>query len=166
MRAELKKWMQEVPSSVTVVTVGHPEPRGATIGSFTSTSLDPPLISFNVQKHTRFHQILHQAPQFAVHLLAEHQRELAEHFARAGLSSVEQFASIPVNLTPQGLPLLKEAPHMLICVPYAFYDAGDHTIVIGEVVESIYAPSSSPLVYYRRQYHTVRAEEFISSDTP
>ena len=158
--------MQEVPSPVTVVTVGYPEPRGATIGSFTSTSLEPPLISFNVQKHSRFHHIIQQAPRFGVHLLEESQQALAEHFARPGLSSEEQFASVPVITHADNLPLLQEVDHILICTPYAFYEAGDHTIVVGKVVESIHGSPASPLVYYRKGYHAIRPGELIPSGNP
>ena len=77
-------------------------PRGATIGSFASASLAPPLVTFNVTHGTRFHEALQTAPSFAVHLLAEDQAPLASRFAAPDLDA--QLDGVAHTRTPLGLP--------------------------------------------------------------
>ena len=68
------------------------ETRGATIGSFASVSLDPPLVSFNVTHGTQLHAALDASDGFTVHLLADDQGDVATHFARPDLTAAEQAA--------------------------------------------------------------------------
>lgn len=152
----LRLVMRRVPSPVTVVTaaVGE-ERRGITIGSFTSVSLEPPLVSFNVSRDAQMHAVITVADRFAVHLLSDRQDDLSNHFAVPDLSPHEQFGGIPHHLEPDGTPIVADVLAVLHCVPYAVYEAGDHSIVVGEVVRIDEGRDGSALLYYDRSYHTV-----------
>ena len=147
LRLALREW----PSPVVVVTTRAASgPRGATIGSFTSVSLDPPLVSFNVTHGTALHAALAEGAGWAVHLLAEGQAGVAEHFARPDLSGAEQLA--PFAHVAGDPPLLRGALAVLLCAPHARFEAGDHTVVVGAVEGVVEGAGSAPLLYHRQAY--------------
>lgn len=151
--------MRRVPAPVTVVTAaGTDEARGITIGSFTSVSLDPPLISFNVAKDAQMHAVIQAAPRFAVHILTDEQAHLSNRFAMPDLSGAEQFAEVDYRLDDYGTPLLPDVLARLACRPYAHYEAGDHTIVVGEVVDLDLDVTQEPVLYFNRRYCAVGEE--------
>ncbi|MEX0747929.1 MAG: flavin reductase family protein [Rhodothermales bacterium] len=155
----LRKVMRCVPSPVTVVTVcGEKEIRGITIGSFASTSLRPPLISFNVNKDATIYDALVAANRFVVHILTEQQAHLSDHFAKPDLPADEQFEAIPYRLDPQGTPILFDTLAVISCERYAVHEAGDHSIIIGHVLDIEERPGCSPLIYYDRTYRRLGEE--------
>jgi 3-hydroxy-9,10-secoandrosta-1,3,5(10)-triene-9,17-dione monooxygenase reductase component len=172
----LRDVMRRIPAPVTVVTAGRDEDiRGITIGSFASTSLDPPLISFNVEREAQMHDFLADASHFAVHLLSEDQVYYSEHFALPDRSGSEQFESVPYRKGAFGLPVLEGVMAVLYCTRYAVYDAGDHSIVVGEVARIEQGVDGAPLLYFNRSYRSVGSEiasealgpsDVSSSETP
>lgn len=150
--------MRHVPATVTVVTVGGEEPRGITIASFTSVSLDPPLVSFNVQKQARFHPLLEGVKLYAVHVLAAEQAHLSDRFADPNLEFEDQFRGLAHRTLESGLPVFDGALALFICEPYAVYDAGDHSLFVGRVVAVETVDEGSPVLYYRRSYRGVGGE--------
>lgn len=152
----LRQMMRQVPSPVTIVTAAvYGEMRGITIGSFTSVSLNPPLISFNVAQQARMHPLLLQARHFAVHILKAGQVALSQRFAEPGLSSAEQFEGLAYQRRPEGTPVLEGVLAVLYCRPYRIVEAGDHTIFVGEVIEVEALADGLPLLYYNRTYRAV-----------
>ena len=150
LRRALRNW----PSPVVVVTTeARGEPRGATIGSFASVSLDPPLVSFNVTHGSALHRALAAEAGWAVHLLAADQAELAEHFARPDLDGADQLA--PFAHAPGSPPLLRGALAILVCAPHARFEAGDHTVFVGQVTGLVESAGEEPLIYYRQSYRGV-----------
>lgn len=156
----LRAVMRRVASPVTVITAAADgEARGATIGSFTSVSLEPPLVSFNVQKESSFFGAVSRADAFAIHLLTEGQAELANHFALSDLSSEAQFRDVPhVQASPDHPPVLEGTFGVLHCRRYAVHDAGDHALFIGRVERVVEAEGRGPLLYYARSYRAVGGE--------
>ncbi len=155
--AGLRDVLRQMASPVVVVTcVGARGPRGATIGSFASASLSPPLVTFNVTHGTRFHEALQTAPSFAVHLLASDQSETATRFAIPDLD--DQLEDIAHQPTARGLPLLDGTLGILLCRPHATAEAGDHTLVIGRVEEIMPGREGEPLLYLQRSYRGIGAE--------
>lgn len=153
---DLKSVMRRVPSAVTVVTAfDGEEMRGMTVGSFTSVSLDPLLVSFNVGKASSMHGVLLRADYFYVHLLSEEQSYLSDLFARADFSGKEQFERAAHFLAPDGAPILKETLAFLRCEKIVVYDAGDHCLMIGRVEEIIHQNDGLPLLYFDRGYRSV-----------
>ena len=150
----LREALRGLASPVVVVTCrGERGPRGATIGSFTSASLAPPLVTFNVTHGTRFHEALAHTPGFAVHLLAADQASLATRFAIADLD--DQLEGVEHASTRLGLPLLPGTMGILLCRPHARFDVGDHTLVVGRVEEMIPGRDGEPLLYFRQSYRGV-----------
>lgn len=160
----LREVMRRVASPVTVVTTAAGGARrGATIGSFTSVSLHPPLISFNVMRGSGFHAVLAEASHFAVHLLGDGQAALAEHFAQPDVTEEDLFEGVPLRRgsTPGGVPVLQDVPGVLFCSVWAVVPAGDHDLFIGEVTGLRTSPVRSghrPLLYYARSYRSVGPE--------
>ena len=172
----LRKAMRLVPSPVTVVTTGDANgPRGITIGSFNSVSLDPPLISFNLNREAQMYPVAVAASRFAVHLLGDDQAFLSNHFAIPDLSSEEQFAGMVYRDDDYGVPILEDVLVVFHCTLFAVYEAGDHSIFVGEVVGIEEGKRGKPLLYYDRTYRSVGDElkstfviptKRVSSDTP
>ncbi len=147
--------MRHVPAAVTVVTVGGDEPRGVTIASFSSVSLDPPLVAFNVQKGARMFPLVERAERYAVHVLPAGRVDLSDHFADPELSGREQFEKVPHEVGRNGLPLLEGMLAVLECEPWAVYDAGDHALFVGRVVRISTGADGEPVLYYQRSYRQV-----------
>lgn len=157
----LRAVMRRVASPVTIVTVAAGgERRAATIGSFTSVSLDPPLVSFNATQGTGFHHVLRQADRFAVHLLRDDQSEWAEHFAQPDYTEAQLFDSMPLlEAGREGVPpVLEGTLGVLHCSMWAVHPVGDHSLIVGKVLRVDVAPVAQgvgPLLYYARSYRGV-----------
>jgi len=148
--------MRRVPAPVAVVTaIANGRAKGMTVGSFTSVSLNPVLISFNVGKDASMYSIVSQAKNFVVHLLSEDQAELSEHFARPDLPSEEQFEGIPHGVLDDATPVLNETLAYLRCTRQAIYDAGDHCLIVAAVDEIVHQRDGEPLLYYNQHYRGV-----------
>ena len=163
----LRAVMRRVPSPVTVVTAAGPEEvRGITIGSFTSVSLDPPLISFNVSRAARMHGLITSAERFAVHVLSDHQAHLSDHFALPDRTGAEQFADVEHEVNLHGTPVLEDALAVFHCRPYAVFEAGDHSLVIGEVLDVETSSEGGPILYYNRSYCGIGEEVAVDLFSP
>lgn len=146
--------MRRVPSPVTVVTAaGMGEVRGITAGSFTSVSLDPPLISFLVACEARMHDVIADAAGYAVHVLSSEQARLATIFAEPDRTGPEQFTGVSYELDANGIPILTDALVVFHSTPFAMHPAGDHSLFIGRVRGVTLGASDSPLVYWDGSYY-------------
>ena len=154
----LRHVLRAFPSPVVVVTTETDGgPRGATIGSFTSVSLDPPLVSVNVTHGTQLHAALADAEDWAVHLLAADQADVAAHFAVPDLDGEDQLAPFG-HVRGPGPPLLRGSLGVLLCTPHARFEAGDHTVFVGEVTHVVEGAGREPLLYYQQTYRGVGGE--------
>jgi flavin reductase (DIM6/NTAB) family NADH-FMN oxidoreductase RutF len=156
----LRGAMRRIAAPVVVVTTeAGGEPRGATIGSFTSVSLGPPLVSFNVTRGTTLHGALCQADRFAVHLLGAEHAALAAHFALPDLPGEAQFAPFPHRRFADGHPpLLEGTLGVLVCRAESRFAAGDHSIFVGRVEAVLPGRDGAPLLYHRQAYRGVGEE--------
>lgn len=122
-------------------------PVGLTVQSFTSLSLDPPLVSFAVGRGSSTWPKLRDAGTFAVNILAEDQEALCRTFATSG---ADKFAGVgwrPGGST--GSPILDDVLAWIECRIDVEHDAGDHILVIGHVVELGVGREGKPLLFYR-----------------
>lgn len=145
-------------SGVAVVTTRTPEglAYGLTVSSFSSVSLEPPLILVCIHNNNRFPGMVREAGSFAVSLLGRGQEEASNYFALPGRLPSEDLTVIDGFELSTGQPAIRGSLAMLGCELYDAIEAGDHTIVIGHVVETHTAEKvDEPLVYYRRAYRTV-----------
>lgn len=145
-------------TGVTVVTTRLAgEDHAMTCNSFTSVSLDPLLVLFCPEKIARFHDAVLTAGTWAVSVLTVEQEAASRHFAHRGRRLDGQFAGIPVTPGPvTSCVLLDGAAAALECRTVSTLDAGDHTVVLGEVVGlAVPDAGAAPLLYYEGRYRTL-----------
>lgn len=147
---QLRDALGRFVTGVTVVTTrdaqGHPH--GVTANSFTSVSLDPPLVLWCQALNAGSYPVYRNSRYFAVNILAEHQRDLSNRFARSG---EDKFADLAHDSGLGEVPILPEVVAHLECVKVASHLAGDHIIYIGQV-ERLALAGGSPLVFSSGQY--------------
>jgi flavin reductase len=147
--------MRLFASGVCVVSVNVEGQRAATtIGSLVSLSLEPPLVGISVGRELGLHELLRTAGAFGVSILRGDQADIAAHFAR-GVPPLVLWDSVPSRPGETGAPLLAEALAWIECRLWARYDAGDHSIFVGEVVALEEGEPGEGLVYRERRYHAV-----------
>jgi flavin reductase (DIM6/NTAB) family NADH-FMN oxidoreductase RutF len=144
----LREIMGAYPTGVTVVAACDAEgtPYGLTVNSFTSVSLDPPLVLVCIGHSSTSHDRLVGAECFAISVLAADQRHTARRFAAE--PSDGRFGEVPWSLGANGSPLLDGAVAWLECTMYEVVVGGDHSIVIGRVDRS--ALSDRPALVFLR----------------
>lgn len=150
-----KKAMSTLPTGITVVTTSYNNALyGFTANSFTSVSLLPPLVSFCIRKGSSSANGLIESNYFAVNILAEHQADLSMHFSKF---HIEKFVNIPYTTGAySSSPLISGAVSHLECKKFAHYQAGDHIIVIGEVVNAVVNTMDNPLVRQLGRYRELK----------
>ncbi|MGS2618298.1 flavin reductase family protein [Micromonospora sp. LZ34] len=157
--------LRQQAATVTVVTavtrasdpaclggIGAPLRAGFTATSFTSVSLEPPLVSFCLGLASSSWPVLARADHVAVHLLGAGQREAARVFATSG---IDRFAAYPRwTPGPFGVPLLDGVLARLLCRVVERVPAGDHVVAIAEPLALGGGEDGDPLVYHRGGYTT------------
>jgi flavin reductase (DIM6/NTAB) family NADH-FMN oxidoreductase RutF len=159
MSIDARAFRQAVGQFVTGVTVialeVDGEIRAMTANSFTSLSLDPPLVLFCLGKQTKAGHTIHRADGFSVNILCEQQQDLSTYFAGAW----KQESPPPFTFTEwrEGAPRLDGAAVSLCCVTQRIHEGGDHWIVVGEVV-AIHRPEEPlpPLVFFSGRYAALK----------
>lgn len=155
----------QYPTGVVVVTAAgtHGEPLGMTIGSFTSVSLDPPLIAFLPSKTSNSWAALQEAGErFAVNVLTANQEDLCRAIS---ISKEDKFADIGWTSSPQGNPILDGVVAWLDCTTESRFDAGDHEIVLGRVLDLEVVHDGYPLLFFRGGYGSFLPLTMAASDT-
>jgi len=146
----LREVLGHFASGVTVVTA-HPAggPIGFTCQSFSSLSLDPPLVMFAPARTSRTWPRLRDIGRFCVNVLAEGQNELSTRFARSGS---DKFAGVPWRPSRHGSPVLDGVVAWIDCALWAEYDGGDHTLVAARVLDLAADDERRPLLFHRGAY--------------
>ena len=148
---ELRAVMGRFPAGVAVVTVDLDGQRlGLTVASLVSLSLSPPLVGVAIRQDAAVHQLLREAGDFAVSMLAEGQEHLAQHFAR-GVPPIALWEGIPLR-DAEGAPQLDGAVGWLRCRTTDEHATGDHTLFVGEVESAEPGPGRRPLVFHGQSY--------------
>jgi 3-hydroxy-9,10-secoandrosta-1,3,5(10)-triene-9,17-dione monooxygenase reductase component len=143
-------------SGITVITgIDSDGPIGFTCQSFYSVSMDPPLISFSVMTSSTTYPRIRDEGRFAVNVLSQHQNEISSQFARKG---ADKWAGVPQSTTRAGIPVIEDTAMWLDCEIRAEYEAGDHYIVVGEMIEM--SPPEwhrhDPLLFFKGSYRHLR----------
>ncbi|QGV81910.1 flavin reductase family protein [Streptomyces ficellus] len=141
-------------AGVAVITARGERPVGFTATSLTSVSADPPMISFGVGTSSSSWPVLAEAGHIGVHVLGEHQRELAATFARSG---ADRFGA-PTRWYegPEGVPVLHGVQAWLVGRIVARVPAGDHRLVLAEVVAGDASGDGRPLLYHEGRFNALR----------
>jgi flavin reductase (DIM6/NTAB) family NADH-FMN oxidoreductase RutF len=139
--------MGRLPTGVVVVTGGDPEhPTGLVVGSFMSVSLEPPLVAVCPAKTSTSWPAVEAGGFFCANVLADGQEALARQFATSGIDKFQGVGWEPAPAT--GAPLLEGVAAWIDCRIYQRYEAGDHWLVLGEVVELSVSGEGGALVFH------------------
>lgn len=147
-------------TGVTVVTTRQPDgtPRGFTANSFTSVSLDPPLLLVCLAKTAHSADTFATAPHFAVNILAEDQKAVSGLFASRAPDKFAQCAWTP---GPADMPLIDGSLAQFTCAAHQLVDAGDHLILIGRI-DHFATTEGQPLGYFRGTYFSIGIEKDLA----
>lgn len=155
---DFRRALSQFATGVTVVTVECAPRRvhGMTANSFTSVSLEPPLVSVCVDEKAHLLPMILERGRFGINVLNERQQSLSEFFARPEQEQEQherEAAKHEISFcwTADGIPLLNGALCQIACRLHAAHVAGDHTIVVAEVISAqLYA--GEPLIFFRGDY--------------
>lgn len=146
----LRNCLGQYATGVAVVTYdGEGGPRGATINSFTSVSMQPPLVMVSFARSTNAARLLGDRP-FVVNVLASTQLDVALQFAGRPQPGLQ----VPWSAAATEAPRLRGTVAWLQCRPWATYDGGDHLLFVGEVVRHD-SRRGDPLLFHRGQFRMV-----------
>jgi flavin reductase (DIM6/NTAB) family NADH-FMN oxidoreductase RutF len=145
----LRETLGKFATGVTVVTChGSEGPCGITANSFSSVSLEPPLVLWNIAKVSNSLQAYLEAEHFAINVLTSDQQSLSAHFAQTEHTT---FDGVEYVLSEQGVPILLDTLACFECRTYQIHDCGDHHIIVGEI-EDYRFDGDNPLLFYGGSY--------------
>lgn len=143
------------PTGVCVITsmTADGAPIGMAIGSFSSVSLDPPLVAFFPDRRSSSWERIRATDRFCVNVLGDHQETICRRFATSGGN---KFDGISYRLSGLGLPILEGIVAWVDCRIHSVHEAGDHFIAVGEVASLDADQPAQPLVFHRGGYGQLR----------
>jgi len=148
--AVMREVLGHFASGVTVVTALTADgPAGFTCQSFSSLSLDPPLVAFAPARKSQTWPALRAIGRFCVNVLAEGQDAVSRNFARSG---VDKFDGMRWARSAHGSPVLDGVVAWIDGELWAEYDGGDHSIVVARVLDLGAEPDRRPLLFHRGSY--------------
>jgi 4-hydroxyphenylacetate 3-hydroxylase, reductase component len=152
---ELRSAFSCFTTGITVVTTLDSEGRaiGKTANSFTSVSLEPPLVLWCLNKRSVTFAAFHASPHFVISVLGTNSELISRRFASWGGHVVEE-GDMPTVPTKLGPPSFADALAVFECETHARHDGGDHVILVGRVVRFAYTADKGPkpLVFYRGRH--------------
>jgi flavin reductase (DIM6/NTAB) family NADH-FMN oxidoreductase RutF len=139
------------PTGVAVITAldaeGHPA--GMVVGTFTSVSLDPPLVGFLPDKKSTSWPLIEQAGRFCVNVLGSDQQAICRQLAAKG---AEKFAGLEMVISEHNLPVIPNAIARIECTIRSVTEAGDHWFVLGNVLHMETTREDDPMLFHRGRY--------------
>lgn len=151
-----KECMRQLTTGVTVITTISEDNKklGVTINTFCSLSLDPLLILFNLKKTSFCYNKFINSKHFTVNILSNDQQKISDLFTKAGEEQWKEIKTIKNTLTD--CPAIQGSLAFLECIPQSFYEGGDHTIIVGKVINSVKLSDKKPLVYFSSNYTKIQ----------
>lgn len=160
---ELRNALGAFATGVAIVTTseqGHDV--GMTINSFSSVSLDPPMVLWSLAKTSPSLDTFKNSGYFTIHILSAEQEELSQRFATRG---IDKFAGIDVSRGEAGVPVLPDCAAIFHCKTSYCYEGGDHEIFVGEVLKFEHFPKP-PLVFHAGKYSLTVEKQSSPSSSP
>ena len=152
-----KDAMSQFTSGVTIATTRADNADfGITLSSFISVSLNPPMVAICVDERLAMCDAIKKAKCFAVNILTNNQKALAERFADGNLSMNERFEGVDTTTSETGAPILPNTLSFIDCTMHHAHLAGDHTLFFGRVQASHVGAHHAPLVYHNRDWQLLR----------
>jgi len=147
---EFRRILGHYPTGVCAVTaMVDGLPAGMVVGSFTSVSLDPPLVAFLPDRKSTSWPKIEAAGRFCVNVLAEHQEDVCRALSS---KADDKFDAVPYRLSNAGLPIVNGIVAWIDCDLYAVHEAGDHFIAIGQVHAMDVEHPHRPLLFFQGGY--------------
>ena len=147
---DLRRAASRFPTGVALVTA--PGGLALVIDSFISVSLEPPLVAFSPSRTSLTWRRMRTTGRFAVNVLAARHAAGIRERARPG---GDRLAGLEVDVGAGGMPVVRDAPAVLLCEIDREHAAGDHTLVVGGVKEVRHGPDEPPLVFFGGEFGTV-----------
>lgn len=150
---EFRAALGRFASGVTVVTTRDVGGRlhGITVSAFCSVSLEPPLVLVCIEKKAGSHHAFQNGKAFVINILKDNQQHISDRFA-SHIS--DKFAGVSYRSGIEDLPVLDDALANLECILKYSYEAGDHTIFVGEI-EKAHIADGKPLLYFHGNYRKI-----------
>ena len=143
-----KEALSQFATGVTIVTCGSEHgPVGITVNSFTSVSLNPPLVLWSAAKDSKRHDYFANSNHFAIHVLKKQQIDLCSAFVKP----TQGFEAIDWQYNSHGVPILNDCLALFECSFYSKHEGGDHTIFLGRV-DSFSIDKGEPLIFLQGKY--------------
>lgn len=154
---QLRNAMRRWATGVTIVSARDGERQhGMTVNSFISVSLEPPLVLVSLERGSLTHTLVQSSGFYGVSILPHGFQTISDLFAGRLGETGDRFAGLSTfNLVSQS-PLLSESLAAFDCRVVARYEAGNHTLFIGEVLALGIGNDAPPLIYYNRDYHALK----------
>ncbi len=156
-RRRMRAMMGRFATGVTVVAARHgPLLAGMTANAIASISIDPPLMMASISRRAETHAAIFGSHAFAVSVLADDQRQLAECFAQPTTATkLTRFCDAAWHEAETGSPILEGALAYFDCRLTEHHDGGDHAIFLGEIVAAGYREDAAPLIWYASGYRAL-----------
>lgn len=149
----LRRAMRAWTTGVAVITATHNGQRyGMTVNSFTSISLEPPLVSVTLKRLTHTHELVERSGEFAITILSEEQKHLSDRFAGKIPHVADRFEGVETETLLINAPLIKGGMAYFNCRVANAFPAGENTLFIAEVVAARGEGEGDPLVYHNRVF--------------
>jgi len=159
-RREFRDALGSFATGITVVTTTHnnSDPVGITVNSFTSVSLDPPLVLWCMDNEAESYNIFAECHNFAVHILHQQQEVISQIFSTKNNGC--KFSSLEWQAGKFGSPILKDFAACFQCETENRYAGGDHLILLGRVKSFETHKDKSPLIYHDGNYQTLKTASY------
>jgi len=148
---KLRDALGRFATGVCVITTMTDKPQavGMTANSFSSVSLDPPLVLWSLQNNSDAYQTFSTPHHFAINILSSEQQAHSNQYARKGQHDLDP---THYRLGKYGAPIIRHALTTFECKLHATHEAGDHLIILGRVVDMHQRPTGEPLLFYCGRY--------------
>ena len=148
--AEFRKVLGSYPTGVCVITaLDEDRPTGMVVGSFTSVSLDPPLVGFFPDRKSTSWPLIEKAGHFCVNVLASDQADVCRAVTAKG---DQKFVGVDYIVSDHNLPIIADSIAAIECRLYSVTEAGDHWFVLGEVLRMEAVREDDPMLFHKGRY--------------
>jgi flavin reductase (DIM6/NTAB) family NADH-FMN oxidoreductase RutF len=149
--AVFRQVLGSYPTGVCAITALDPagNPVGMVVGTFTSVSLEPPLVGFLPDRKSSTWPLIEAAGRFCVNVLGSNQQQVCRQIAAKG---PDKFVGVDYAVSDHDLPVLADAIAVIECSLYSATDAGDHLFVLGKVLRMEVTRDDDPMLFHRGRY--------------
>ena len=153
----LKKVMRRWTTGITVVSASHNgREHGMTVSSFTSVSLEPPLVTISLMKNTRTLEMIVASNSFAITILSSEQSAVSKVFAGQVGDDENRFTGIETTNLVTGAPMIEGGLAFFDCKVFEKFDFATNSLILGEVIAAEIGDQDKPLLYFDQQYHQLQ----------